>query len=521
MISRWMQLIKRFEYQVDSGTFVAGSSSTDSDVEVYLYDVTNAVLIQPSTYKLYSNSALSTTFSGSFQTASNSTSYRLIFHCASTSASAYTLKIDNVSVSPTQYVYGTPISDWSSYTPTFTGFGTVNPAICKYRRVASDYEIEGYVTLGTVAASLASFTLPNSASLDTTKLIAANTTSVAGQHVGNFFTNAATEFGSLVTATGTSSTLIYFGNLIASASNLVPSNGSAVASSSQILTFKLSVPILGLGASTQMSDSADSRVVAAIMSGTPAGTTGGNPIIFPTVNKDSHAAYSVSTGKYTAPVSGWYDVLTSVGVASGGANAGDFMIYVDGVKYGGSIGYINSSTWTVSGSGSVYANAGQLIDIRLSGTMATYAAGTCSLSISRKSGPSSIAATETIAASYYLSADQAVTANNPVKYDTKIYDTHGAYSTSTGQFTCPAAGIYNVSATGSTTTSVSGFYVKRGSTSLSYIFTNASTSPVGGSYDVKCNAGDTLQVNMDSTLSAKGTAAPYFSSISIKRVGMF
>ena len=93
------------EVAVLSGTFAAGSSTTDSDVTVWIYDVTNAVMIQPSTYKFFSNYALSSTFTGSFQSASNSTSYRLIFHVASTSASAFVLKMDQVSVAPTTYVY--------------------------------------------------------------------------------------------------------------------------------------------------------------------------------------------------------------------------------------------------------------------------------------------------------------------------------------------------------------------------------------------------------------------------------
>ena len=107
------------DYIVGSGTFVAGSSSVDSDLEVFIYDVTNSVLIQPSNYKLYSNSStVASQFIANFQTPYNSTSYRLIFHCATTSASAYTVKVDNVKVSPTEYTYGTPITDWQNFPTT-------------------------------------------------------------------------------------------------------------------------------------------------------------------------------------------------------------------------------------------------------------------------------------------------------------------------------------------------------------------------------------------------------------------
>lgn len=88
-----------FEYAVASGTFAAGTSSVDSDITVWIYDRTNNVLIQPTVYKLFSNSALSTSFVGNFQTAGNSTSYRLILHVGTTSASAFTMLFDNVVVS--------------------------------------------------------------------------------------------------------------------------------------------------------------------------------------------------------------------------------------------------------------------------------------------------------------------------------------------------------------------------------------------------------------------------------------
>jgi hypothetical protein len=96
-----------FNYLVSSGTFVAGSGpSSPSDVTVWLYDVTNSLIIQPSSSSLLSNSTtLADKFNATFQTSSNSTSYRLILHVGSTSASAYTLKVDSISVSPSTYVY--------------------------------------------------------------------------------------------------------------------------------------------------------------------------------------------------------------------------------------------------------------------------------------------------------------------------------------------------------------------------------------------------------------------------------
>jgi hypothetical protein len=86
---------------VDKGKLVGinfditpGGSYASSDMSVYVYDVTNSVLITPAAVSLPN---LIGTFTTSFGLTAG-TSYRLILHVASTNASAYTLKIDNVSV---------------------------------------------------------------------------------------------------------------------------------------------------------------------------------------------------------------------------------------------------------------------------------------------------------------------------------------------------------------------------------------------------------------------------------------
>jgi hypothetical protein len=72
----------------------------DSDIRVFIYDVTNSVVIEPNVINIDGSSANNWYYSGQFQTAPNSTSYRLILHIATTSALAYTLKLDDVKVEP-------------------------------------------------------------------------------------------------------------------------------------------------------------------------------------------------------------------------------------------------------------------------------------------------------------------------------------------------------------------------------------------------------------------------------------
>jgi len=60
-----------------------------------------------------------------------------------------------------------PITDWTSYTPTFSaGWGTVTNINVKWRRVGSHMEIKGYWTAGTVANSACTVSLPSGVTID-------------------------------------------------------------------------------------------------------------------------------------------------------------------------------------------------------------------------------------------------------------------------------------------------------------------------------------------------------------------
>lgn len=56
---------------------------------------------------------------------------------------------------------GAIVTDWTAYTPTFTGFGTVSTSQFYYRRVGQNCQIRGSFTSGTPSATLASITLPS------------------------------------------------------------------------------------------------------------------------------------------------------------------------------------------------------------------------------------------------------------------------------------------------------------------------------------------------------------------------
>lgn len=508
-----------FDYIVGSGTFVAGSSSVDSDLEVFIYDVTNSVLIQPSTYKLYSNSStVASQFIANFQTPYNSTSYRLIFHCATTSASAYTVKFDNVKVSPTQYTYGTPITDWSAYTPTFTGLGTVTNISFYWRRVGGNLETTGKFISGTPTAVEVRISLPNNfTSVSTIPTIAI--CGALGQDVAGAY--------GIYTLIEPSVSYMTLSNN-AGAAALTKALGTGSWASGRVGYLNSSIPITGWSSCVQMSDSTTQQVVAAsywCSANFAASTT--VPINFD--SKDFDTTGSVTTSatawKFIAPVAGVYQVSMFTNIV--GSTTVNFVIYKNGSAY-------KSLFYSIGGAASggcqeLQLNGGDYIDIRPStsasvvgGTLT--AAGTAIITIQRISGPASIAANDTVAAFYYASANTTGTSSAPFNFDTKVFDYTGSVTTGAAwKFTAPVAGLYSMVVY--TNGAISADYIrlyKNGvfNNTLGYGPTNAiSTLPCS----IKLNAGDYIDFRAATSLTANGgtLAANTTSWCTITKTGTF
>lgn len=149
-----------FDYEASSG--YTGLSGTEYMV-AYVYDVTNAVLIPTSNvYVPQGSGTQKITFNSS-----TSTSYRLIFHIATTGTVAWTYKYDNLSVGPQQVISGFPAGPSTSYTPSFTGVGTPTGVDFRYWRLGEMMRIKGTFKCGTTTLTAASFTLPTGHSYPT------------------------------------------------------------------------------------------------------------------------------------------------------------------------------------------------------------------------------------------------------------------------------------------------------------------------------------------------------------------
>lgn len=116
--------------------------------------------------------------------------------------------------------------------------------------------------------------------------------------------------------------------------------------------------------------------VAARITGSPANASANNPIIWPTVSYDTHSAYNATTGEFTAPVSGHYQVDGYINVATTGNQIAS---YIDG-SFDAWLGY-NHTDGVTDFSGQVRLNAGQILTIRSDQSITTFTS-TGNLSIS-------------------------------------------------------------------------------------------------------------------------------------------
>jgi len=516
-------------YVVGSGTFNAGSPTTDSDVEVFIYDLTNSKLVQPTTYKLFSNSStVPSALIANFQTNSTTTVYRLVVHTVGTNSSAYTLKFDDIVVSPTQYSLGTLITDWQSYTPTFVGFGTVTSPTYLYRRVGGSIELVGTHTVGTPTAVTASLSLPTGINASSSL----PSVSVAGVAVSN----SAVAMSIYMLATP-STNVLNFGRQDASNAGYTAITGSGLAAASSIWSVRAEVPVLGWAVQQQTSDINDQRsTVASVKTPTSSLTSSFSDIFFGTVDQDTHSAYNSSTGVFTVPTSGSYDF--SANLETGGTFALNTDVELQLLKNGSSIrnsrtysGGVETAVSVQLHASGITCLAGDLIKFQAKSTATspTYTGTTfCYASFKKQGNPAQISSTETIAASYWLSASQTATTSAPINYDQKEFDTHGAVTTgSAWKFTAPIRGLYQLDISiASSTASINVWSIYKNGTGYKNLTLTASTFATGNaSTAIYLNGGDFIDIRPGTSM-AMTTSATLFTTandvntISIKKIGI-
>ena len=372
----------------------------------------------------------------SFQTHLSLKTYRLCIHVSNASTVAYTVDFANFKVwEPTQSV-GAVITDWQSYTPTLGGFTSITNLDFQWRRVGSNMEIQGKWTNGANDSTEARIPLPFG-TIDSSRVPSIR---IVGN--GGYNASASTYFGTYILAEPNVSYLTM--GIQASTLNAI-SKITANIPGNNTYTMFASVPLSGWGSNVAMSsDTGDGRVVALYIQGNLTSSISGDGIITwtsLTTNQDTHGAFNFSTGIYTAPISGYYNIS---GHFNTNASINTVIrAWVNGVSKIGYLG-VSPSSGMINISGGVFLNAGEQLTIRPNQAYSAVSGGSF-LFINRISaGSQIIASSERVHCRYTNTNGQSITAatNTLLQYNNRIEDSHGAYSTSDWIYRPPMSGIY-------------------------------------------------------------------------------
>ena len=524
-----------YTYEIASGTFATG------DLAWYIYDVTNARLIQPSAYQVENVTISSQAQPLQFQTSIDSTSYRLILHVATTSASAYTAKFDSVKVGPQNQANGPPLTSRQAYTPALTtsGGGSITLNATGKTDPNGFWWQEGDALVGEVtfrngsggAASGSAGTvrigIPTGLVIDTAKMPTA---------VGGVRVNGDADVG---TSTFTSAN-IYADSTTTLA--IMPTGGSTYLQVSSLaanyyVAIKFKVPIVGWSSNTVVSSSANTRpVVFDAVNATSSHTSSATKMTGWTVALDSHGGWDAANNRYVVKVPGDYKITMS-GAVQNTAFATSIFLYRNGSSSRKNSAYSNGSVYaTPVVTGTLRLSAGDYIEgyYQTSSGVSTAldAAGNNYFSMVKIDGPSQISAETLIEASYVsdtgLSLSAAVAAIKP--YEDRVTDTHSAYNTSTGVYTVPAPGRYLViagSCSGTTTYAVNDEFAiifRKNSTALYRdAFFNTYAGPTvicaRGSHIIDAVAGDTFDIQHFSDKATTGSTGNTRNHLHIVRMG--
>lgn len=308
-----------FEYYTSSGY-------ASDEVECFVYDVTNTTVINVNATEDFDGTVKATgsadpadtrKFIGQFYAASDSTSYRIIWHVAGTGTAAWTMHVDNVRVGPESF-YNMPIvSKAEAVTMTVsTGSGAMtNYSVTAYeQRLGNRAIYEGVVTFSGAPGTWSdvNIVLPTGRTIDTDALAADAANGWVGE--AQLLDSGTAAYTAKILYVGTTSLRIqyeYTDTFTGNAPQKVGDFSSTVPftwASGDKIFFTFDVPISEWAStSTQMSTTQASLLSARAAYTTTAGqsiSSGAAAAIidFGTLVKDTHLA--VTTGaswKYTAP----------------------------------------------------------------------------------------------------------------------------------------------------------------------------------------------------------------------------
>jgi hypothetical protein len=567
-----------FSYEVVSGTVDFSGTSTQS-LEIWVQCFSSGQWIQPAGWRGMNQTSGSGKVVFSFQTDGDPAfnEYKIAVLTQQTDTNAYVVKFDEFKVGPEALVTGAPVTDFEDKgtvtigaTTTAPNKGTVLKDNILSRRVGDSAQLiyEFYQTTVAVTNPGGSgtylFSLPAGMAFDTTKI------ETSGGVITNGIRSSVTPIGygtvSQDNASGNNANVVlipynstqFYAHISSSQTSAGTGGGTVddtVGSAGYAMTvantgykFNITAPIAGYSSSVQFSNDTDTRVVGFIAEKNATQsivTSSYTKVSYGVVTKDTHGGWDSGLNRYYIPVTGFYDIYAIQQYASS-VTDNRLVVYVDGVLEK-MLAYTNitSGVATISGSNSFYLNAGQYVEIytlQNSGGSVNLTSNTTvnNVSILRRSGPSVIAASETVACEYTTTAGNTLSlaTTTYIDFGTKLTDTHNSVlgagsgnnttATNTWRFVVPVSGRYLVTSviTIASATSTPSDYIITihvdGSTRSAGMRVNMTTANTGGvalvgSSVLNLNAGQYISIT---GYQSTGTTRALSTSTGANRVSI-
>lgn len=434
-----------FDYEIISGTYASG------DIRVYVRNEDTSELFELSQRDLQSVSVGNKVkYLAEFQTSSSGSSYRMIIHISSVSASAYSLSFNNFRIWERTQTIGSVITEWTPFDMTVKGefsdpiLGT-NSQQGLWRREGSSMRIKwGFrqQSLGTAGSGIYYFLLPNGYAIDRTKTNGSSRSLYDAVGQAQAGDSSGTKPVWSVCIPGASETYPNSVVIMTTTTAVSSSNYGFASDADLTIGFEALVPIQGWGSSVTMSEQSEGRLIAAMYQNSENVTASSSvPFNFQTKVIDTHN--KVTTGaawKFTVPEHGIYGVSYSLGYGSG--TLGTVSLYKNGTEYC-VMEYLNTGhagTFSL-----IELNQGDYIDLRPDNSMISYANPKDYISIFKLQSPQSIGTSEKLCARYTSVSGQVLNTGDIINFETKDFDTHGAVTVGANwKFTAQEYGIYEV-----------------------------------------------------------------------------
>jgi hypothetical protein len=461
----------------------------------------------------------------------------------------YELKVDNITVSPSNYVYGTPITDWQSYTPTVTHYsgGVTNSTTTgRWRRVGDNIELDLKTLFSNTSAAFNGllYSLPAGLSVDTTKI---NNLSFYG--VGTVADTGTTNFIGGVRyyySSGDKIEIQYENSGSAGAGDsysVITNTAPFTFNNTDYVQGTIKLPIVGWSSSVQMSDSYDARLISTRIykNGTQTYSTLTKLTSF-TVDSDKTGMWDASNNRFNIQSPGDYQLFGNL-YSTAATTANQQLAYkVNGgttMYYGNAPNTSGAVDASMSGSDIIpNLKAGDYVEIYgyADASVTAQSGITASrFSLMKIASPQTISASESITCKYTTTAGSSFTDGVAaiVDFGTKEFDSHSAVTTGgSWKFTAPVSGVYTINGhigfniPSSTRYQITALLRKNGTeTNRCLISTtqNSANTAMGlpFTFMLKLNAGDyiDLQAIQDSGASRNLLTNAGLNAINIVRIG--